>query len=117
VKVVRRWLGTVSRTATETTSSEIVAAAISLLNPATQHDQGDDRTRSLLVAIEVSNEADVAGAATTECADSSMDVEGEESPKEKKKNRILSFNIFQPGGRILVAKFASSYFVEGRKLS
>jgi len=61
VKVTRRWLGTASGAAGEATSSNIVAAAKSLLDPS----QDDDRTRSLLLAILVDDSA-------------SMEVEGEE---------------------------------------
>jgi len=70
VKVTRRWLGTASGASGKATSAAIVAAAIALLDPA----HADDRTRSLLLAI------DTAG---TEVAAAAMDVEGEakETPK------------------------------------
>jgi len=70
VKVTRRWLGTASGASGKATSAAIVAAATALLDPA----HADDRTRSLLLAI------DTAG---TEVAAASMDVEGEakETPK------------------------------------
>ena len=73
VKVARRWLGTASGASGEATSSDIVAAATSLLDPA----QDDDRTRSLLLAIEV-----VSAAASME-VEGEVEVEVEEQPKEK----------------------------------
>ena len=49
VKVTRRWLGTASGASGKATSASILTAATSLLDP----DHADDRTRSLLMAIEV----------------------------------------------------------------
>jgi hypothetical protein len=70
VKVTRRWLGTASGASGKATSSAIVAAATALLDPG----HADDRTRSLLLAIDTTG---------TEVAAASMDVEGDakENPK------------------------------------
>ena len=81
VKVTRRWLGTASGTAGEATSSGVVAAATSLLDP----EQEDNRTRSLLLAIEVGN-ANTNAPETT----SSMELEGEEQPKDAKVEYLSS---------------------------
>ena len=48
VKVTRRWLGTASGASGKATSESIVAAAVALLDPS----NADDRTRSLLLAID-----------------------------------------------------------------
>ena len=73
VKVTRRWLGTASGASGKATSASIVAAATALLDP----DHSDDRTRSLLLAIEVPEEPT-----------SSMEVEADE--KEEAKPLYLS---------------------------
>mmetsp|Transcript_9718 Transcript_9718/g.23536 ORF Transcript_9718/g.23536 Transcript_9718/m.23536 type:complete len:542 (+) Transcript_9718:192-1817(+) len=73
VKVTRRWLGTASGAAGASTSADIVSAAKTLLDPNTD----DDRTRSLLLAIEVDD------AKASEAA-SSMDVEGEKPSSDAK---------------------------------
>jgi len=72
VKVTRRWLGTASGASGKATSESIVAAAVALLDPS----HADDRTRSLLLAIDT-------GAAAPSSGSSSMEVDGEEQPKEK----------------------------------
>ncbi len=65
VKVTRRWLGTASGAAGKATSAGIVAAATALLDP----DSGDDRTRSLLLAIEVGEEAPALSSMEVEASD------------------------------------------------
>jgi len=81
VKVTRRWLGTASGTAGEATSSDIVVAATSLLDP----EQEGNRTRSLLLAIEV-GDANTNAPETT----SSMEVDGEEQPKDAEVEYLSS---------------------------
>ena len=68
VKVTRRWLGTASGASGKATSAGILAAATALLDPS----HSDDRTRSLLLAIETSTEDPTSGS-------SSMEVDGDES--------------------------------------
>lgn len=73
VKVTRRWLGTASGASGKATSASIVAAATSLLDP----EHADDRTRSLLLAIDVPEEPTL-----------SMEVEADD--KEEAKPVYLS---------------------------
>jgi len=73
VKVARRWLGTASGASGKATSEGIVAAATSLLDPS----HGDDRTRSLLLAIDINTGKEAAVTATATAA-SSMEVDGED---------------------------------------
>jgi len=80
VKVTRRWLGTASGASGKATSANILAASTALLDPS----HGDDRTRSLLLAIETEKEAPAATGA------SSMDVEGDEQPASKETTKYLS---------------------------
>lgn len=68
VKVTRRWLGTASGASGKATSAGILSAATALLDPS----HSDDRTRSLLLAIETSKE-------DTSSGSSSMEVDGDES--------------------------------------
>lgn len=77
VKVTRRWLGTASGASGKATSATIVAAATSLLDP----EHADDRTRSLLLAIDVGEEPTGA---------SSMEVEAESDDIEEAKPEYLS---------------------------
>jgi 26S proteasome regulatory subunit N3 len=80
VKVTRRWLGTASGASGKATSASILAASTALLDPS----HGDDRTRSLLLAIDTEKEAPAATGA------SSMDVESDEKPSSKGTTDYLS---------------------------
>jgi len=83
VKVARRWLGTASGASGKATSSTIVAAATGLLDP----NHVDDRTRSLLLAIEVKESVDTTSGAITA---SSMEVEGETENELSKSKEITT---------------------------
>lgn len=81
VKVARRWLGTASGASGKATSEGIVTAATSLLDPS----HGDDRTRSLLLAIDVD-----AGKEAVATATSSMEVDGEDKDETTKAPEYIS---------------------------